>query len=90
MKNRKNMKIGSTVRKLRKSRGWTQEKLAKKAGITIVYLSEIENNKTPQVSLMVAKELARALRVPVSVIAGDISLEKCRKLGYRSCCLRYK
>ena len=36
---------GNRVAKLREERGWKQTELAEKAGISVTYLSEVENNK---------------------------------------------
>ena len=38
-------KLGSNLRKIRQSRGWTQEKLAEMAGIHPVYVCYIEKGK---------------------------------------------
>lgn len=45
---------------LRKKRGWTQEKVAEKAGIERSYIAKIEAGQTP--SVRVAKSLGKALR----------------------------
>lgn len=37
--------IGNRISHIRKERGYTQEKLAELAGISIQFLSDIENNK---------------------------------------------
>jgi transcriptional regulator with XRE-family HTH domain len=40
------LSIGSLVRRLRDERGWTQERLAREAGITITCLSNLERGAT--------------------------------------------
>lgn len=34
--------VGQNIRKLRKQSGWTQEKLAEKAGISVPFMTQIE------------------------------------------------
>jgi transcriptional regulator with XRE-family HTH domain len=38
--------LAANVRALRESRGWSQEHLAEKSGLTQVYISQIETSKT--------------------------------------------
>ncbi len=58
----------SPVKILRKHRGLTQKDLAKKAGISRPYLTEIETGKKDG-SLRAMKALAEALGVNVGVLA---------------------
>jgi transcriptional regulator with XRE-family HTH domain len=54
------MSTGARVRKIRETKGWSQDSLAEKAKISKSYLSEIENNKTSpggQTLLQVANAL---------------------------------
>jgi transcriptional regulator with XRE-family HTH domain len=37
--------LGSRIAALRDTRGWTQKQLADRAGISVTFLSEVENNK---------------------------------------------
>ncbi len=53
----------------REHRGLTQQALAKSAGITKSYLSQIESGRRPG-SVRVLKSLARALRLDVDDLAG--------------------
>lgn len=55
-------KFGQKVRKVRKQRGLTQEKLAELAGIDYSYLNLIENGKRNP-SLKVIAKLSRVLGV---------------------------
>ena len=58
--------IGVTIRKLRETRGWTQEQLAKKARVSQSYLSLLESGERGQApSVRIALRLARALDVEV-------------------------
>jgi transcriptional regulator with XRE-family HTH domain len=66
--------IGQRVRDTRKARGWKQQTLADKAGISQHYLSEIETGAR-RGNLDVLAALAAALEVPVSVLVdGDQAL----------------
>jgi DNA-binding XRE family transcriptional regulator len=57
----------NAVRVLRKYRGLTQANLAKQAGITQAFLSEIERGRKTGTTETL-KALAKALAVPVSVL----------------------
>lgn len=56
--------------KLRKQKGWSQEKLAQEAGISYNTLIKIERNgiKNPKIETVI--KLAKALKVPVDAIVG--------------------
>jgi transcriptional regulator with XRE-family HTH domain len=57
--------IARRLRELRKARGLTQAKLAKKAGVSFGYLARLETcHHDPQVGTL--EKLARALKVSVS------------------------
>jgi transcriptional regulator with XRE-family HTH domain len=58
------MKIGMTIKTLRKHKGIKQKELALKLGISNAYLSSIENDKR-EPSLELTKALASHLEVPV-------------------------
>ena len=62
--------FGTTVRRLRTDRGWTQEDLAHAAGLTTTYVGQVERgDKVP--SLTVVLKLARGLAVaPGELLAG--------------------
>lgn len=57
--------MGEIVKKLREAKGWSQEQLAEKAGISRVAISLIETGKTREVLTGTVKALARALEVSV-------------------------
>lgn len=64
------MNIGSSIKKFRSMRRLTQRKLAEKVGITVSYLSQIENDKRePSNSLL--RELCGALEIPNEVLFWD-------------------
>lgn len=54
---------GFLVRAARRRRGWSQSMLADRAGLSIAYLSLIENGKRPLASLKTIRRLADALGV---------------------------
>jgi transcriptional regulator with XRE-family HTH domain len=58
--------LETVLRQLRERKDLTQEKLAKKAGITRSHLSLLEAGHRKNPSLDVLKRLARALGVPVT------------------------
>jgi len=58
------MKIGQRIAELRDQRGWTQERLAERAGIARGTLAAIEvGHRKP--SRWVLRDIAKALRVEV-------------------------
>lgn len=68
--------LGANVKRLRKEKGLTQERLAEISDISIAYLSKIENNKANNVSLMITYRLAEALGVTAGYLVGQSDLEK--------------
>ena len=63
------MRLGKTLRTLRRRRGWTQVALAKKARITQGYLARVEaGTRTPTLPML--KRLAGALRVSLGRLVG--------------------
>jgi transcriptional regulator with XRE-family HTH domain len=63
-------RIGMKVRKLREAHGFSQAALAKKAGVSQPYLSQLEagtrGNKRP--GIVILQRLAKALGVPVTAL----------------------
>lgn len=55
-------RLGGRIRKLRKSRGQTQEQLAQEAGVSDKYLSEVERGVS-KVSVEVLDKVASGLNV---------------------------
>lgn len=63
-------KVGHKIKAAREAKKLTQEKLAEAAGISTVYLSEIENKKTiPSFSTLYA--LCRALNISLDSLVTD-------------------
>lgn len=64
--------IGQRIKRARKSKGYTQEKLAEKLGVSIVYVSQIENGKT-KLNLEMLMRLAGLLDAdPGSILTGTL------------------
>jgi len=64
--------LARKIKALRKLHKWTAEELARKANITPVYVSQIENNKRKNISLIVVYRIAQAFSVPVSVLIDEL------------------
>lgn len=59
--------MSNSVKEMRQKLQLTQESLAKKAGISRVHLSEIENGKAIP-SIIIAHRIAKALNVKIEAI----------------------
>lgn len=65
---------GKRVAKLREERGWKQTKLAEKAGISVTYLSEVENGKRSMGSDVLLR-VADALGVSLDyIVKGTVTV----------------
>jgi transcriptional regulator with XRE-family HTH domain len=62
--------FGSTLRKLRRQRGWTQKRLAQEAqiSISIIFHAEQATRLDPRLSTL--RRLARALNCSIDTLAG--------------------
>jgi len=58
-------RFGATVRQLREAQGWTQEQLAKYAGLNRSYVGEVERGACIA-SIVTVDKLAKALAVPMA------------------------
>lgn len=64
--------VGQKIRQLRKQARITQKDIASRSGLTVSYLSRLENDRiTPSVKTL--RRIADALEVPVSLLFGDTS-----------------
>jgi transcriptional regulator with XRE-family HTH domain len=62
--------LGNEIRKARIDRGWKQKDLREKTGLTLKYLSEIENGHVdPRISIVV--RIAHALGVSLDDLVQD-------------------
>jgi len=64
MEDRILIRFGDKVKKLRKANGWSQEELAKRAGLHRTYIGSIERSER-NVSLINIEKIAKALDVNV-------------------------
>jgi XRE family transcriptional regulator, regulator of sulfur utilization len=64
--------FGATVRRLRESYAWSQERLAEHAGLNRSYVGEIERG-TVIASLVTVEKLALALGVTVADLLAGVS-----------------
>ena len=67
--------LGNNIRSLRKETGWTQEKLAEKADISVPFMTQIELGRKTA-SLEVIEKIAKAL---------GVSYERLFKVEYSDC-----
>jgi transcriptional regulator with XRE-family HTH domain len=70
----KGMNVGKQIKRAREEAGMSQEEVAAKAGISRVYLSELEGNKK-SVSLSVFMRLSRAVNLLPSKLMSRIEKE---------------
>lgn len=63
---------GKALRRLRKERGLTQEKLAHRAGLTLARINRLENHTPDEPKLSTVQKIATALGVePTELLAFD-------------------
>lgn len=62
------MNLGKAITLCRTQRGFTQADLASRAGMSISYLSLLEQNKRKGPTLSTIQKLAEALRVPSGIL----------------------
>jgi len=63
-------RVGRRIRSLRKTRGYTLEQLGERAGISVSYLSQIENGHA-NLNLRVMRDIAQALDAPMIDFLAD-------------------
>lgn len=61
------MNLGRAIKLCRSQKGMTQTELARRAGISLAYLSVIEQNKRDS-TMSVVESIARALGVPMNIL----------------------
>ena len=67
--------VGQNIRNLRKQSGWTQEKLAEKAGISVPFMTQIELARKTA-SLDVIEAIAKAFGVSYERLFKADTMEK--------------
>ena len=60
------------LKKLRNKKGWTQEKLAREAGISYITLVKIERGNIENPKLQTLVKLARTLGVSLDKLVGSL------------------
>jgi transcriptional regulator with XRE-family HTH domain len=71
--------FGEALRRFRTERGWSQERLAAEAGVTLNYVGNLERGEQGP-SLYVLIKLARALQIDVPTLLQDFRGDPLRKL----------
>jgi transcriptional regulator with XRE-family HTH domain len=71
--------FGRSIRQLRSERGWSQERLAETAGISLNYVGNLERGEQGP-SLHVIVRLAKAFAVDVPTLLGAFPSETIKKL----------
>ena len=66
-------KIGSRIRQIRKAKGWSQEMLAKKCGISLNFVSHIERG-TRKMSIDTFANICRELETNADTLLWGITL----------------
>jgi transcriptional regulator with XRE-family HTH domain len=74
--------FGQSLRRLRTERGWSQDRLAEAAGITLNYVGNLERGEQGP-SLHILIRLARALDVDLATLVSDFRRDAIRKLRLR-------
>jgi transcriptional regulator with XRE-family HTH domain len=67
------MTIGERLKRLRELAGLSQNELAKRAGIHHPTISALESGRQRDLTVSVAKKLARALGVSLAMLVGETS-----------------
>ena len=71
--------FGNALRRLRTERGWSQERLAEAAGITLNYVGNLERGEQgPSLNILV--RLARALDTDVPTLLAEFNSTIIRKM----------
>ena len=71
--------FGQSLRHLRTERGWSQERLAEAAGITLNYVGNLERGEQGP-SLNVLLRLARGLEIDLSTLFAEFSAKTLHEL----------
>ena len=71
-------KIGANIRRQRKARRWTQERLAEETGLSAYFIGSVERGQAA-LSLRSLDLIARALRLPIAVFV-EVEEEEDRRV----------
>ena len=64
------MDLAFSLKRLRKERAWTQQKLAEKAGMSYVIITKIEQGVSKEPTILTMIKLAEALGVSLDELVG--------------------
>jgi transcriptional regulator with XRE-family HTH domain len=85
------MNLGRAIALCRKQRSLNQAQLAKRAGLSVSYLSLLERNERKDPTLSIVQSLAQALQIPTGILfflaaddaeLGGLSSELKEKLSF--------
>ena len=62
--------LNEVLKRLREEKGWSQQALADRVGVSDAYIAMIERGKRQNPSLVLLRRLAKALGVPVTALLG--------------------
>lgn len=68
--------VGKNLKKYRKAKGWSQDKLATEAHYTCAFISRIENNAFQTFSLNTLYHLAKVLDIPIKELFEELEEDK--------------
>lgn len=68
------MEIGDRIKEIRTEKGLTLKELGEKIGMSVSFLSDVENSRSNP-SLKRCKQIAAGLNVPVSFLLGEVSTD---------------
>lgn len=63
--------LGEKIRRMREARGWSQEQLGKRSGLTRGHIATMEHRKAKATGIAALRRLAEAFGVPVGVLSED-------------------
>jgi transcriptional regulator with XRE-family HTH domain len=66
------MKTRSPIRDLRHMKGWTQAELARKVGVSMIWIHKIENGEGVRPGYMTMLRIARVLGVSIEACGWEI------------------
>ena len=61
-------RLGTVLKGLREGKGWSQQALAARVGVSDAYIAMLETGKRRNPSLALLQRLAKALGVPVTAL----------------------
>jgi len=68
--------LGDNIRKIRKSKKISINKLSELSGVSLGYLSDLENNKVTNPTINTLDKLSEVLKVPLEFLVSDSEMDK--------------